>query len=434
MLRNSFFLENIIAMKKISSLLVFCLYLSLSLSAQYKTVKKSGSTPKWINGLELNYIIVSGSGETIELAKYEAINRLKENIIKSIADNVRSESKISKSEINNEDIYENFTNTISSISGKIDFLSGLSVNKIEDFYWEKIKDKETKKYSFIYHIKYPFSSDELQALIDEYKFKDNELTETLNKLIEEIDSVSTIEEITTNVYTLRSLKKSFIDKREDLTELTIQKYINLVKKADIEEITNETGIFRFAILINGNRINAAQNPQISSNCANITSNTKDVNIWTIKYDAKDCFEDETNYINISFNFPFATLKKKIFFNVGESKFDISINSPVLIKQEMNEGEKIFKAYIQLKSEYPSAFEVESAIIEFENINPIRINNIAKRFEKNKNYTLIINLSLNEQQLNEIKKTTSLNGYITYKSLLTEETKTYRIYRNKFYIE
>jgi hypothetical protein len=272
-------------MKKLTSLLVLVFCICLSLSAQYKTLKKSGSKPEWVNGLELNYIIVSGSGQTIDLAKNEAINRVKESIIKSIADNVRSETKTSKSEINNEEIYENFTSTVSSASGKVDFISGLSINKIEDFYWEKLKNRKTKERSYTYHIKYPFSSDELQVLIDEYKFKDNELSDELNKLTMELNTVASIEQISSNIGALKNLKKSFIDKREDICEISIQKYINLIKEADIEEITNETGIYIFAILINGNRINTSIEARISSNCANIISNSKDLYIWTFMYDA-----------------------------------------------------------------------------------------------------------------------------------------------------
>ncbi|MGB5989816.1 MAG: hypothetical protein WBG43_08770 [Marinifilaceae bacterium] len=417
-------------MRKLNSLIILFLCISFSVSAQYRVVKKSGSTPKWINGLELDYIIVSGSGETINLAQNDAINRVKENIIKSIADNVRSESKLTKEEKNNDEIFENFTNTISSVSGKIDFLNGLSVNKIDEFYWERIKNKKTKKYHFNYHIKYPFSSMELQALIDEYKFKDSQLTDELSKFTNNISNIKTIEEIKSNVEALRILKKSFIDKRQDIAELTIQKYINLVKNAEIKEIANEMGIFRFSILINGNKVSTSVTPKISSNCANITSNTKNNNIWTIKYDAKDCFEDETNFININFRFPFTTLKKKVLFNVCDAKFDININTPITFEKRENR----YAAIIQLNSEHHTGFSVESLILEFKDMKPMHVNNINKRFIKNKVYSLLVFVKINEKMLEKIKEADTLNGYITYKSLLTEETKTYRIYKNKFYID
>lgn len=417
-------------MRKLNSLIILFLCISFSVSAQYRVVKKSGSTPKWINGLELDYIIVSGSGETINLAQNDAINRVKENIIKSIADNVRSESKLTKEEKNNDEIFENFTNTISSVSGKIDFLSGLSVNKIDEFYWERIKNRKTKKYHFNYHIKYPFSSMELQALIDEYKFKDSQLTDELSKFTDNISNVKTIEEIKSNVEALRILKKSFIDKRQNIAELTIQKYINLVKNAEIKEIANEMGIFRFSILINGHKVSTSVTPKISSNCANITSNKKNNNIWTIKYDAKDCFEDETNFININFRFPFTTLKKKVLFNVCDAKFDININTPITFEKRENK----YAAIIQLNSEHHTGFSVESLILEFKDMKPVHVNNINKRFIKNKVYSLLVFVKINEKMLEKIKETDTLNGYITYKSLLTEETKTYRIYKNKFYID
>lgn len=387
--------------------------------------------PDWVNSLEHNFIIASGSGSTIDIAKEDALSKIKESIIKSIADNIKSESTFSKSEMNSDKIFESFISTISSISGKIDFISGISLINADDFYWEKIKDKKNKTYHFNYHVKYPFSSSEMDLLIDEYKFKDNQLTEELNRYVDALETVSTIEEIKGNIEALKLLKNSFIDKREDICEVTIQKYINLIKKADVVDIVNETGLFKFAILINNKRIRSAINPKVSSNCANITSNTKDMDVWTIKYDVKDCFEDETNFITITFDFPYARLKRKVFFNASESKLNIKVNESIGFVKSVD-GE--YKAVIKIESDYPTNFVVESIVLEFMGMNPINIADINMAFGKNKVYKLVVPIGFTDTQLSTIKESDTLNGYITYKSKFTGEGKTYRIYKKSFYIE
>jgi len=420
-------------MKKLATLIILLVALSVSSYAQFKVVKKSGRKPKWVNSSELDYVITSGTGATLDLAKEDALTKVREQIIQSITDKIKTETTYSKSEINNGDTFKNFESTIHTITEGTKYINSISHSNVKEFFWEKIKNKKTKTYHYNYHIKYPFTSLEMELLIDEYQFKKNQLTEELNKYVKAVETVTTIEDIKGNIDKLRILKKNFIDKRKDICNITIQKYINLIKKAEIEEITNETGILKFAILINGKRILTAKDPKISSNCANIISNTKEMDIWTIKYDTKDCFEDETNYINIAFNLPFTRFKKKIFLNISESKLDIKVNTSIGFKKnEEKKGE--YKATIHIESKYPTEFIVESVVIEFKGINPITISDINMSFGKSKIHKLVFPIELSESEETSIITTNTLNGYISYKSKKTGEEKTYRIYKKAFYIE
>lgn len=66
--------------------------------AQPKVVDKSGKKPSWVNGLEKEYIIVVGSGFTIDEAQKSALTLIKENIVLSVADNVKAKSEVKKEE------------------------------------------------------------------------------------------------------------------------------------------------------------------------------------------------------------------------------------------------------------------------------------------------------------------------------------------------
>ena len=59
---------------------------------------------------------------------------------------------------------EKFKNTSTVETADIPSLKGISLNKVSEYYWEKLQDKDTKKITVAYHVKYPFSEAELQKL------------------------------------------------------------------------------------------------------------------------------------------------------------------------------------------------------------------------------------------------------------------------------
>ena len=91
-----------------------------------------------------------------------------------------------------------FKNKSSVQTADIPSLKGISLNKVSDFYWEKIQNKKTKEITVAYHVKYPYSEAELQKLIREFNKKDQEMTSKLNGIVNNIDDIKSIELISTN--------------------------------------------------------------------------------------------------------------------------------------------------------------------------------------------------------------------------------------------
>ncbi len=120
--------------------------------AQPKVVDKSGKKPSWVNGLEKEYIIVVGSGSTIDEAQKSALMLIKENIVLSVADNVKAKSEVKKEEssYNNSvsTFLEKYTSQVTSESGKVPYLQGISLANANQYYWEKQYDKSTKETKF----------------------------------------------------------------------------------------------------------------------------------------------------------------------------------------------------------------------------------------------------------------------------------------------
>ncbi|HQE55583.1 MAG TPA: hypothetical protein PKV45_11220, partial [Tenuifilum sp.] len=109
--------------------------------AQDKLLEKSGKQPKWVNGLEKDFIIVTGTGPTAQDAQQNALSNVKAQIVSSVAENVKASSEVRKEEAsfnNNVNAFlEKFATTTTTQSGKVPFLQGISISKVSEFYWEK---------------------------------------------------------------------------------------------------------------------------------------------------------------------------------------------------------------------------------------------------------------------------------------------------------
>jgi len=416
-------------MKNIFSLLIIIGF-SLNTIAQTKVVERSGKEPNWINNIAKNYIITSGSGKTVELAKEDAISMVKEQIVKSVADRVIAKSELVKSEtsINNNqsNIIENFKSNISSESGKIDFLNGININKVVDFYWEKVKNKKSKTYNYNYYIKYPFNNGKLNELIATYKKKDTELTQELEKCLKELDNINSTEQIASTINELKQLRERFIDRRQDKADLAIEKLYNLYKSADFKILSNKSGNISFYLSINNKDISTTVKPTIKSNCAKIIGLKKEGESWVLNYNSEDCYENEENYVMLYLKLPNRRIKKKIYIDITQDMAKISLIGDITLKRDTIT--KNNTCSLSIKSEYTSPLTIESIKLEFTANKTISFDKLDKTFEGGGIYNL--NLALPENTTID-NSTGFISGYITYKSVNSDKKHTYRIYKHRY---
>ena len=155
---------------KIISTILFLFAITLSTTAQEKVVQHDGDPGKWINTLEKGYIITSGRAAELEQAKQQAIENVRLYIVQSVAERVEVTTSHSTTELSGDvtSFLDTWKEDVATQSGNVPFLKGISLSKIDGWYWEKIKDKSTKAIFYRYHILYPFSERELNSLIAAY--------------------------------------------------------------------------------------------------------------------------------------------------------------------------------------------------------------------------------------------------------------------------
>jgi len=426
-------------MKKYFLLLFAALFISGNCFSQDKVIDRSGKKPKWVNGLEKDYIITVGSDITIQNAQKKALSMVKESIVSSVAENVKSVSKLKSQETNiNNRIFnflQRFTTQTTTESTKVPFLQGISLSLVNDFYWEKMRRKDKSTY-FNYYIKYPFSSSKLLKLVQEFKQRDKEFTGHLQNLISQSDSVKSIEQIEKNINELKILQGYFIDNRKEMAELGISNYLSLLGSVELVELDNEPGLLKYALKLGTKIISTIKKPMIKSACARITSFTNHTNYFLVKYDFGNCYEDPENNLTIKYRFGNTVIQKKFYFDISANKTSIFVTDTFHFLSVSKGENKVNASVLDLIviSKYDSPFTIEKVVINFKGLTPVIINEINQSFSGKgvHNLKLKINQPINIDESSSSRKTLSmLSGYIYYKSNISGEIKSYRIYNQSY---
>lgn len=426
-------------MKKFFILIVTVFFTSAMCFAQGKVVEKSGKQPKWVNGIEKDYLIVVASGGDIQTAQQNALTMVKEQIVLSVAENVKSTTELKREESsynnNISNFLETFASTTTSQSGKVPFLQGISISKVEEYYWEKIR-RDDKSIYYSYHLKYPFPNIELHKLVSEYKKRDNELTSQLEDLLAQVDKVESVEEIEKNIAELKTLQDYFMDGRVDQCKLGITRYQELLKSIELVELAGDLGELRYYLRLGDKKISTAKKPQTKSECARVMSTINEKDAVKIKYNYENCYEDPENNILVKYRIAGKEISKNFYFDVAQNKASIFVSDPFHFKVNQSSGESVSSCTVDITliSKYEGPFTVDKVVLEWSGEAPVIIEGIGQSYKGKGNHSLKLNISqpIKIQATSSLgKKVSLMSGYIYYKSDATGEVKTYRIYNHAY---
>jgi len=408
--------------------------------AQPKVADKSGKKPDWVNGVEKDFVIVSGSGTTINDAQNAALMIIKERIVSSVADNVKATSTMQTAEISDNksvrSFFEQYSSQVTSQSGKVPYLQEISLSKANEYYWEKINDKKSNKTWFEYHIKYPFPEFELKKLVLDFQMRDRQLTDNLDRLEAEVETVTSIEQIETNLDELKALQDAFVDARSDRVNTVSARYRGLYKAVELTEVENSLGTLRFTLRLNDRTISTVKKPTVTSECARVKGTKNNVTDWEVLYDYENCYEDPENNIQVAFRFGNSTLSKKFYFNVAANKASLFVSETIQFVKLTDDADNILSAncLITAVSKYDSPFDVQKITLEIKGLAPIIIEDLNQSFKGKGNHSLKLTISspmAKQVTTSAGKANPVLSGSIQFKNQATGESITYRIYNQKY---
>ncbi|WP_462281762.1 hypothetical protein [Salinivirga cyanobacteriivorans] len=429
-------------MKKITHILLFAMLFLAFVPTQAQKGKKviessERRAPDWVNGLEKNYIIIVGTGATLEDAKQDALLRIKEKIIRAVAENVQFESQMDRKEemLNNISNYaETYESTTKTQATDVSFVKGIALNKAEAFYWEKVKDKSTDKVTAHYHVKYPFSSIELKKLVMAFEKKDRELTEQLNSILNEVPTMNSVERMEGAIKELQQLQDRFMGPRKDQAATGVSRIITRLKSITIHPEVNRLGLIEYSLRVGDQTIKASKKPRVlnPNQCATIKTVQPTESGWKIKYDPQYCYEDPNNLIRVMHNIRHNRLQHDFHFNINAEKVEIYMHSDILVNAETvtDTAAKDITFTFNIASKYESPFTIESIVLKYDNLAPISFNNINRTFSGKGEHELKLKLD-KELEIDKYSsnKESMVNGMIYYKGKESGERDTYKLYKH-----
>jgi hypothetical protein len=403
--------------------------------SQKRKVKESSEKkqPEWVNGLVKDFIIVTASSPTLEEAQQKALDKVKEQIVSSVAENIQTSSDYFRSEKidnNNSQFTESLQTATKTRAANIPFIKGISLTKVAGFYWEKVEEGESLKY--YYHMKYPFSQMELKALIVEFERADKALTEQLEGLLAKIDVMTSVEEMGQTVKELEALAVAFfdVDPRRDKANVGMAKLKEMLKNVSIETVNNTLGQVRMTLKIGEKRVTSGKKPKVRSNCAKITDIINKGDEWIVTYEYGECYEDPSNSIVAEFINSYGKATSTFYFNINAEKIDIFVNDDINLTGGTDDGTAVagVKCHLSITSKYASAFVIEKVILNFGDEAPVIVDGINVEFGAVGKHDLdfVINQSLLKETYSA-KKYPMIKGSIQYKSVKSGEKSIYKMY-------
>lgn len=430
-------------------ILLFLLLIPTVLLSQESVVERSGLKPKWVDALEKDYIIVVGTGETIDVARQKALMMIKESIVEAVAVNVKTQSNLRTEEVTNRSsvlhFLESFTSNTTSESAKVPFLQGISLSQAEGFYWEKIEKRGSVTYAFgrgnttyyyAYHIRYPLPIVDINRLAFEFKLRDEELTAKLRSLTSDDFFPASVEEIETVIGELRILADYFIDGRKDMANMAIRRYTDMLGSITIADAGSTLGTVRYLLKLGNRGITTVKKPILRSESATILNSSQQGGIYTINYDYSECYPDLKNSVIVRYRFGTNSVEKSFYFDVLLTKVDIYMSRAIGFHKVQTGQDNIerYNANIVISSKTAAPFTVTKVILEFKGLPQVVAENLNMSFSGKGDHSLDLQFEtpLSAKESSSLGKTVvQLNGYINYINNSTGETGTYRIYNHSY---
>lgn len=431
---------NFLIYKTLISVLILFLFNACS---SLKVIEKSNpQKPSWIHGIESDFLIGEGTGKDYNEAKYDALKMIKEKIVSSVAQNISFEENIKINETRYKkaiEFLEEYTSTTVSRTGNRAYLKGISLSKVSDYYWEKHRIDKVEK--IFYYIKYPFSQDDIDKLIQEWKLQEKEFSKRLDTLKLNNEEHSSIESIVSEIEELQFLGDFFVDQRKATADLSIKNLKNKLNAIQLVPITDTLGYYQYQLFLGEDSIATQQKPNISSNCAVIEEVKAKDNIGCIKYDYTDCSVEEQNYIEVNYRFEEWELSKSVPFDVTSKKIAIENTNDITfssIHKRTFKKDHTIKCYFTIRSKSPVPFTIDRIELipklckyncseegSFKTYPLIIIDNINKSFTGKGVHVLEVNTVIDKSKSKSWASRngmeTKINGKIYYSSKETNES-------------
>ena len=344
-------------------------------AAQEKILEKSGKKPQWVNSVEKGYIIEMGKGLTADEARDKAMERVRESIIRSVAEQITATSAQSTVETRTGNKYQvsgDYASAILTRTAKMPFVKGISASRAEAFYWDKISDKKSGSVWVNYHIKYPFSEAELGMIIMDFEKDQKEKEMAVMDICQVADNSSNLDEIAQKYRELLSLLPQLEDPVKGEAMLCLAKYQGLLKSFSLQALSSSPGHLAYLLTSGGRTYRYTAKPIFKSNCAGsfILITSADTN--KITYDFNGCYESQVNKISVEYHFEDISIKNDFTIDINAGKVEFAIIDGFRMTEDDGDSLYIRQCTLgfSINSKYATDFSISRIRLDFSGTNPV----------------------------------------------------------------
>ena len=409
-----------------SILTIFILFtVCLGVNAQEKEVDASAKkAPKWYQGALEDYIISYGEGKDIAEAKERALINLRADIVKSVASYVKSSSEMSMENVNKNHVVSTtqvFKNKSSVIAANVPSLKGVSLNKAEESYWVKFRDKSTGVERVEFHVLYPFTKSELYKLIKEFNEQDEKMTNDMNSAIANISTATSIEQLIDLMKQLAAFEDYFLDNRQQTAKINKETVTSMINNVVIVPMRQTVDQISYALKIGDKAYSTTQRPKMkSSECIKAnskSSGSKQLIDFTQEY----CYDGDENSISVEYKYLNKKVAHSFKVNIhsGENEVYLKDAITLYIADEV-------KCEMTIYAKYATPFTIDQIELEFPEQGVLLFKKVDQSFEGEGAHQLVAKTEVNPN----VMESGTINGTILYTIETTGEQKRHKIMRQK----
>lgn len=199
-------------------LLLFVLLLAGSLTgaAQEKVVERSAKkAPAWLGVSCADYFSVSATAPALDEAQKKCLVDIRQHILTTIASNITSEERLFQEQVSRDGVVTllgRYASDVGTTGASIPYLSGISLSRALDVYWERRFVKKEKRYYYIYYVQYPFTELERREAIAAFREIDDAYYEQLRRFEREFGHFTDLSFLEQTATALKPLIDYFFDK------------------------------------------------------------------------------------------------------------------------------------------------------------------------------------------------------------------------------
>ena len=407
--------------------------------SQVKLVEKSGKTPKWINATEKGYMIETGTGASISEAKDRAIAGVKESIIKAVAEQITAvtEDHLQQTrEGNNYKISGSFSSSTRSRTARMPFVTGISESKVESYYWEKLKDKKTGNVTYNYHVKYPFSREELGGIILDFEMLQKNEELKLNEMDEIIGNAVSLDELAGKYHELQAMLPQLEGGNKMQGDLLLKKLQSLLNSVSFIEIRSVPGHVSFKLVSGTIPLQAILSPVVKSNCAGNFKTTFSPDSISINYTFNGCFENQLNKITINYPVGDISIKHDFPIDIASGNVEFSIAGGFHLEAESSDSALVraYKLNFGINSKFSTPFLITRIILEIPGVNPLRFDNLSITSSGTGAHGFSVQgLTPLKRSVFMEKQGDLISGSVTFLNSVTNESVVLKLYNEKLFI-